>query len=75
MGFGDLLWRNNVEPPTFAVGDEVCYWKSPVKDATIVTDVQTATSFDGDDSWQEIKTQKSPYWLPASSFVRVRKVS
>lgn len=74
MGFGEMLWRANVEPPTFAVGDEVCYWRSAIKDSSVVIAVRTTETLDGDETYQEVMVKHNPYWLPASQFVRVRKV-
>lgn len=75
MGFEEMLWRANVEPPTFAVGEEVCYYKSTAKDTLVITNVRTTTSLDGDDIYQEIRVRDNYYWMPASQFVRVRRIS
>lgn len=75
MGFEDMLWKANVKPTEFSVGDEVCYYKSTAKDVLIVIAVRTTMTLDGDETYQEIMVKSNPYWIPSSQFVRVRKVS
>lgn len=64
-----------MEPPTFKIGDEVCFWQSTINHTNTVIAIRTTTGFDGDESYQEICVKDNPYWVPASRFVRVRRVS
>lgn len=74
MGFRDMRWRTNVEPPEFKVGDEVCYRTSGINHTSTVIDIKWTTDEDGD-RYQDVMTVENPYWLPASQFVRVRRIS